>query len=76
MLGGVADGRLPAGGADLDLGLRLRRLGLASVLLGSLNAEADAVAVLAGELSGAPLAAFDPAELAAAAGAYPPPPAR
>ena len=76
MLGGVADGRLPGGGADLDLGLRLRRLGLASVLLAGLNAEADAVSALAGELSGAPLAAFDPAELAAAAGAYPPPPAR
>ncbi len=73
LLGGVADGRLPAGGADLDLGLRLRRLGLASVLLGGLSAEADALAAPAGELSGAALAAFDPAELVAAASAYPPP---
>ena len=72
MLGGVADARLPAGGADLDLALRLRKLGLANVLLGHLSAEADAALPLAGELAGAPFAAFDPAELAAAAAAYPP----
>ncbi len=71
MLGGPADARLPAGGADLDLGLRLRRLGLASVLLGHLRAEADPGVLPAGELGGAALAAFDAAELAAAADAYP-----
>ena len=71
MLGGPADARLPAGGADLDLGLRLRRLGLASVLLGHLRAEADPGVRPAGELGGAALAAFDAAELAAAADAYP-----
>ena len=75
-LGGPADGRLPAGGAELDLALRLRRIGLFGVLLGELDAEAVAETPLAGELSGAPLAAFDPAELAAAAAAWPAPQAR
>ena len=71
MLGGPADGRLPAGGVDLDLALRLRRIGLFGVLLGGLAAQADAGLELCGEISGAALAAFDPAELAAAAAAWP-----
>ena len=73
-LGGPADDRLPAGGADLDLGLRLRRIGLSSLLLGHLEAEADMTP--SGEIRGAALAAFDAAELAAAAAAYPAPPGR
>jgi hypothetical protein len=73
MLGGLADARLPAGGADLDLALRLRRIGLGGVLLGGLSAEAEAGVEPSGELSGAALAAFDPAELAAAAAAWPAP---
>ena len=73
MLGGPADARLPAGGADLDLGLRLRRLGLANVLLGQFRAETGADVRPAGPLDGAALAAFDAAELAAAADAYPAP---
>jgi hypothetical protein len=76
MLGGPADERLSAGGADLDLGLRLRRIGLASVLLGDLFAEAAAGVRLSGALSGAAMAAFDPAELAAAAAAFPAPGSR
>jgi hypothetical protein len=73
MLGEAASDRLPAGGVDLDLGLRLRRLGLPSVLLGHLSAEAQEGVVLSGGMAGAALAAFDPAELAAAAAAYPAP---
>jgi GT2 family glycosyltransferase len=73
MLGGPAAERLPAGGVDLDLGLRLRRLGLPSVLLGAFHATAEGASPPAGELQGAPLAAFDPDELAAAAAAYPAP---
>ena len=73
MLGEPAAQRLPAGGVDLDLGLRLRRLGLPSVLLGGLAAESEAAPTPAGEIHGVPLAAFDPDELAAAAAAYPAP---
>ena len=73
-LGGPADDRLPAGGADVDLGLRLRRIGLANLLLGHLEAETDITP--SGEIRGVALAAFDPAELAAAAAAYPAPPGR
>ncbi len=71
MLGGAAAERLPAGGVDLDLGLRLRRLGMGSVLLGHLSAEGPTNAAVAGELAGAALAAFEADELAAAAAAYP-----
>ncbi len=74
MLGGPAADRLPAGGVDLDLGMRLRRLGLPSILLGGLDAEAQGAPPPAGEIGGAPLAAFDPDEMAAAAAAYPAPP--
>lgn len=70
MLGEPPAQRLPAGGVDLDLGLRLRRLGLASVLLGGLAAEAEGAPPPAGEVQGVPLAAFDADELAAAAMAY------
>ena len=70
-LGEPAAERLPAGGVDLDLGLRLRRLGLPSVLLGGLGAEAGPSPPPAGEMTGAPFAAFDPEELAAAAAAFP-----
>ena len=73
MLGEVAADRLPHGGADLDLGLRLRRLGLASVVLGHLGASASADTALTGRISGAALAAFDADDLAAAAAAYPAP---
>ena len=73
VLGGPADKRLPAGGVDLDLGLRQRRLGLAGVLLGHLGAVAGAGVQPAGELSGPALGAFDASELAAAAVAYPGP---
>jgi hypothetical protein len=76
MLGGVDSDRLPAGAADLDLGLRLRRIGLPCVLVGGLAAEAGTGVGLAGRASGAALAAFDAAELAAAADAYPAPPDR
>ena len=76
MLGELADQRLPAGGVDLDLALRLRRIGLAGVLLGGLAAEAAAGVQPSGELSGAALAAFDPAELASAAAAWPAPSGR
>ena len=73
MLGGAAAERLPAGGVDLDLGLRLRRLGTGSVLLGHLSAEGPANAAITGEMAGVPLAAFQADELAAAAAAYPVP---
>jgi hypothetical protein len=73
MLGEAAAERLPAGGVDLDLGLRLRRLGLASVLLGHLSAEAPEGLDLADGIAGVALAAFDPDELAAASAAYPAP---
>lgn len=73
MLGGAAAERLPAGGVDLDLGLRLRRLGMGSVLLGHLPAEGPTGAAVAGEIAGAALAGFDADELAAAAAAYPVP---
>jgi len=74
MLGEPAAHRLPAGGVDLDLGLRMRRLGLPSILLGGLAAEAAVGAPSpAGEIQGVPLAAFDADELAAAAAAYPAP---
>ncbi|HEY5410616.1 MAG TPA: hypothetical protein VIJ94_07805 [Caulobacteraceae bacterium] len=76
MLGGVDADRLPAGAADLDLGLRLRRIGLPCVLLGDLAADAGAGIDLSGEIAGSALAAFDATELAAAAGAYPAPPDR
>ncbi len=76
MLGGLDSDRLPAGGADLDLGLRLRRLGLPCVLLGDLAADAGTGVELAGRVSGAAFAAFDAAELAAAADAYPASPGR
>ena len=52
MLGGPAAERLPAGGVDLDLGLRLRRLGLPSILLGGLEAVADVAPPPAGETQG------------------------
>ena len=71
MLGEAAAERLPAGGVDLDLGLRLRRLGLASVLLGGLSAQGPQEEPLSGEIEGPALAAFDADELAAAAAAYP-----
>ena len=70
-LGEPAAERLPAGGVDLDLGLRLRRLGLPCVLLGGIEAQAGPPPPPAGEIAGAPLAAFDPDELAAAAAAFP-----
>jgi hypothetical protein len=73
MLGAPAAERLPAGGVDLDLGLRLRRLGLPSILLEAFHADAEGAQPPAGELQGAPLAAFDPDELAAAGAAYPAP---
>jgi hypothetical protein len=73
MLGEAAAERLPAGGVDLDLGLRLRRLGLACVLLGHLPAEGPEDADTAGEVAGAALAAFEADELAAAHAAYPAP---
>ncbi len=73
MLGEPAAQRLPAGGVDLDLGLRLRRLGLPSFLLGALAAETGGPPSPAGEIEGVALAAFDPDELAAAAAAYPAP---
>ena len=71
MLGEPDSQRLPAGGVDLDLGLRLRRLGLPCILLGGLAAEAHGAPPPAGETQGVPFAAFDPDELAAAAAAYP-----
>ena len=67
-VGGADDLRFPGAAADLDLGLRLRRAGWCSVLLGDLSASWSGGAVLA---EGSDLAPFDPAELAAAAAAFP-----
>jgi len=68
--GGFDDLRFPQGGGDLDLGLRLRRMGLAALLLGGPAAAAEAP--LQPAAAPAAFAGFDPAELAAAALAYPP----
>ena len=68
-IGGVDDLRFRDQGADLDLGLRLRRLGWACVLLGDLRAAASAGAP--GRPAIMDLTGFDPAELADAAAAYP-----
>ena len=64
--------RFPEDGCDLDLALRLRREGLASVLLGGITASAPAACLTPPQLAPA-LALFDPDELAAAADAYPAP---
>jgi hypothetical protein len=68
-VGGVDDLRFPGEGADLDLGLRLRRAGWSSLLLGSVRArfEAGPTPPLAGR---ADLAALDADELAAAEHAF------
>ena len=68
-VGGVDHLRFHKDWADLDLGLRLRRQGWASILFGDLRAVAAASAPKG---SAAPdLTGFDPAELADAAAAYP-----
>lgn len=67
-VGGIDDKRFPDGGADLDVALRLRRMGWHSLAL------TDARATLEGGFATSgmeELALFDPAELAAAADAYP-----
>ena len=67
--GGFDDRRFPEAGADLDLGLRLRRMGFASLLLGGGTAASDRdVLPAAGP---AEFAGLEAAELAAAAHAYP-----
>ena len=66
--GGFDDRRFPEQGAEFDLALRLRRAGHASMLLGG---AAKVVEEVAPRPMGARLAGFDPAELAAAAYAYP-----
>ncbi len=68
--GGVDGRRFPGGGADLDLGLRLRRAGWPAILLADLRAAGPETAPEA-EAPGAELAGFDSAELAGAAQAYP-----
>jgi hypothetical protein len=67
-VGGIDDARFPDRAADLDLGLRLRRAGWSSLALGDLAAAWSGRAATA---QGADLAPFDPAELAAAAAAFP-----
>ena len=67
-VGGVDELRFPDRAADLDLGLRLRRAGWSSLVLGDLVATCGEAAALA---EGPDLAALDPAELAAAALAFP-----
>jgi hypothetical protein len=67
-IGGVDDLRFPDLGADLDLGLRLRRAGWPCLLLGDLAAALPGLPSMAGAADLAPL---DPAELAAAAAAFP-----
>jgi hypothetical protein len=68
--GGFDDRRFPGPGADLDLGLRLRRMGFPSLLLGAPAAAADRELSPFAEAS--MFAGLDAAELAAAALAYPP----
>ncbi len=70
-LGGFDDRRFPAAGADLELGLGLRRLGQAAVLLGWARASGPPGLAAAAQIKGTALAPFDPGELAAAAAAYP-----
>ncbi len=72
-VGGIDAERFPDGGADLDLALRLRRMGCAGVLLGDLGAHAGA-GLTATHTDGSALGAFEAGELAAAAHAWPPPP--
>ena len=67
-VGGIDDLRFPGHGADLDLGLRLRRAGWTSLVLGGLSASWSGDA---GTPEAAGLAPFDPAVLAAAALAFP-----
>jgi hypothetical protein len=67
-VGGVDDRRFPGRGADLDLALRLRRAGWHGLRLAGSPAR---TASLPPDLKGSELAAFDPAELAAAAAAFP-----
>ncbi len=67
-IGGIDDRRFPGAGADLDLALRLRRMGAASILIGDITATAAALDVC---IPTAVLGAFDAAELAAAADAFP-----
>ncbi len=69
--GALEDPRIPGQAADLDLALKLRRMGAAGLLLGDLTARASAQA--GGTAEGADFAGFDWAELAAAAEAYPAP---
>lgn len=71
-LGGI-DERFTGDGADLDLGLRLRRMGCASVLLGDLAGSAQAGLGVDPAVAPAAFAGFDPDELAAASHAFPPP---
>lgn len=66
--GGLDAQRFPHAGGDLDLGLSFRRTGLTSLLLDSLSASAEGGWLAPGP---AELAAFDAAELAAAADAFP-----
>jgi hypothetical protein len=66
-MGGFDDLRFPAGGADLDLGLRMRRAGWTSLVLAGPGARGPAEPLS----QGAGLAAFEAQELAAAALAFP-----
>jgi hypothetical protein len=70
---GGFDGERLGEAAALGLGLRLRRAGASSVLIGDLKAAWAGPGRPAGESGGAALAAFDAAELAAAACAFPAP---
>ena len=67
--GGADSRRFPDDSADLDLSLRLRRMGLVNVLLGHLQGAAPASAAPRG--GPAALAAFEAADLAEAAAAFP-----
>ena len=69
-IGGIDADRFPDAGADLDLGLQLRRMGCASLVLGDLEARLGVDG--ATPEGGAWFGGFDPEELAAAAFAYGP----
>lgn len=70
-VGGIDAERFPDGGADMDLALRLRRIGCAGVLLGDLGARGGAVLTGAQPAERAAIGAFDARELAEAAYAWP-----
>jgi len=72
-VGGVDAEHFPGDGADLDLALRLRRMGCAGVLLGDLGARGGGALTAGQAADRSAVGGFEAGELAAAAHAWPAP---